>query len=144
MAVVAVVTSGAVGVAGVLTPAWLGLRADRMAEKRRTREKRETVYIDALEVAQVVSDYHVKGLYGDLAPSSEMVTEAYDRTHGDRSIRARIDAYGSEDMRRLWKAFDDAWEQVIVHTAVGQVEEGLSSLAGAAARMADQVNSELA
>jgi hypothetical protein len=139
VAVVAILTSGVVGVTGVLTPAWLGLRADRLFEKRRRREKREAVYIDALEVARIVRDHHVGELIGNPAPTSESVTDAYKRTHAERSIRARMDAYGSDTMRGLWRDFDRAWDAV----GVGHVPS-LKALAHCVDRMADQVNAELA
>ena len=139
VAVVAVLTSGVVGLAGVLAPAWLGLRGDRLAERRRRREKREAVYIDALEVGRIVRDHHVKDLTGEPAPTSASVREAYTRTHADRSIRARMDAYGSDTMRGLWRDFDRAWDAV----EVGH-QPSVKGLANYVDLMADQVNNELA
>lgn len=139
VAVVAVITSAIVGLAGVLAPAWLARRDEVLADKRRTRDRREAVYIDALELARLVSDHHVKGTFGDLHPSQETVQAAYERTHAERSIQARMDAYGSPEMRALWDAFDESWEAV----EIGR-QESMHALAMSAAEMANRVNKELA
>lgn len=135
----AVISSAVVGLAGVLTPAWLAARDARVAETRRAREKREAVYIDALEVARLVRDHHVGELMGDPAPTSQTVQQAFERTHAERSIRARMDAFGSATMRQLWVDFDKSWNAV----EVGH-EPSLKALAAYVEQMADQVNKELA
>lgn len=138
VAVVAVIVSGIVGLGGLLIPAWLTHREGDQAERRRLRDRREAVYLDALELSHLVSRHEVGSVYGDIYPSIETVSAAYERTHAERTIQARMDAYGSPEMRELWRIFAESWDAV----EVGR-QESLETLAHSAGRMADQVNKEL-